>query len=436
MLTSLLFALISSFVAPQASGQLVVQAPASATTPTACLNAVRAHGATLNQQARATNPVDTALLVRSSREQAAMAQDCATRFDVAAVPADQLVSLIDLAAAANNTALAQQAIARALPIKTFSETDRAAILLQAVRIGLREPKGDERNARLETYVDRLDRLSDAAFDQKFSAHQSMNGYYRGDDIDAGIIRHSTWIIEAAKTFTPEQRAKYGLTVVAAHVDMAEALAGQGMNDKAIELLEQAKRNWSDIPRALDSYIEPTLERYRLVGTPGAAIAAPVWLNAPAGTTSMPMTGVVTLLEFTAHWCGPCRESYPGVNRLRERFGARGFRVVLVTRLWGYFGAERNIDATTEIAHDRDYFAEYHLDVPVAVAGKIDVKVENGKVVYLPGPDPNDTAYKVSGIPQIHLIDRQGRIRLIMVGYDDANEPALAKTIEGLLSERR
>ena len=50
-------------------------------------------------------------------------------------------------------------------------------------------------------------------------------------------------------------------------------------------------------------------------------------------------------------------------------------------------------------------------------------------------DPNDAAYKVGGIPQIHLIDRQGRIRLIMVGYDDVNEPRLATMIEALLKER-
>jgi hypothetical protein len=33
-----------------------------------------------------------------------------------------------------------------------------------------------------------------------------------------------------------------------------------------------------------------------------------------------------------------------------------------------------------------------------------------------------------------LIDKKGRIRLVMVGYDDANEPKLGKLIEGLLNE--
>ena len=33
-----------------------------------------------------------------------------------------------------------------------------------------------------------------------------------------------------------------------------------------------------------------------------------------------------------------------------------------------------------------------------------------------------------------MIDKKGRIRLVMVGYDDANEPKLAKMIEDLLKE--
>jgi hypothetical protein len=58
-----------------------------------------------------------------------------------------------------------------------------------------------------------------------------------------------------------------------------------------------------------------------------------------------------------------------------------------------------------------------MDVPIAV-----------------GDRRNNTNYKVGGIPQIHLIDKRGRIRLVMVGYDDANEPKLAKMIEDMLKE--
>jgi thiol-disulfide isomerase/thioredoxin len=159
------------------------------------------------------------------------------------------------------------------------------------------------------------------------------------------------------------------------------------------------------------------------------------LNLADGGTTLDLKGKVTLLSFTAHWCGPCRESYPGINRLRARYGTDGFQVVLATQLYGFFKDERPLPAEAEIERDRTYFAEHGLDVPIAIGDKVDIKVENGKAVYLPAPNPNDAAYKVSGIPQIQLIDRQGRIRLIMIGYDEANEAKLASLVEGLVREK-
>ena len=155
-----------------------------------------------------------------------------------------------------------------------------------------------------------------------------------------------------------------------------------------------------------------------------------------GLATEDLRGRVALVNFFASWCGPCKESYPGLNRLRERFGSRGFRVVLATQLYGYFQAERNLDAAAEVDRDRTYFAEHHLNVPIAIGERMTASMKNNVMVYSPAKNPNDEAYKVGGIPQIHLIDRQGRIRLIMVGYDDANEPKLATLIEQLLSERR
>jgi thiol-disulfide isomerase/thioredoxin len=145
-----------------------------------------------------------------------------------------------------------------------------------------------------------------------------------------------------------------------------------------------------------------------------------------------MPGHVTLLEFTAHWCGPCKESYPGVKRLLAKYSPRGFRVILATELYGYFGTERNLTPDQEYERDREYFHKEGMDVPVAV-GERSVEILAGRSVYK--PNANDEAYKVGGIPQIQLIDKQGRIRLIMVGYDDANEAKLAKIIEGLLAEK-
>ncbi len=401
------------------------------TTPAACLKAANDY-ATTQQRAAAT--ITAELYRQITEKKTQMARDCAAQFDLMKAAPGDLAPLVELYTAAGEPELAKKALDRALTAKELTDAQRADVLLQAVLTGLREPKSDVRNARLETYVDQMDGLPDAAaFDRKFSAHSRMESYYRGDDIDAGIIKHANWMIDASRSFTPEQRKQYSRTVVGAHVNMAEALAGQGMNDQALELLRNAKKDWADLPN-VDQMVDPTLARYELVGKPGASIEAPRWFNMPGGTTTLPMTGAVTLLEFTAHWCGPCKESYPGLGRLLARFEDDGFRVVLSTELYGYFGTERDLAPAAELARDRDYFAEHGLNVPVAIADKRPAPVRNPDGSYILTPNPNDKNYEVGGIPQINIIDRQGRIRLIMVGYDDANEAQLAKLIESLLKE--
>ncbi|HXT68799.1 MAG TPA: TlpA disulfide reductase family protein [Vicinamibacterales bacterium] len=407
------------------------QAPPSQ-TPLQCLTDVRAYVTKRSQELR---PMTSESASKLSAERTSMIKECAAKYDVKTVAERDLSGLADLYSDAGMLVEANAAVARAMASKSLAASDRAQLMLQSIRLTLREPKGDERNARLEKMVDDLDAFTDAdAFDQKFNAHSSMNGYYRADDIDAGIIKHSTWLIERGIPLSPDLRKKYGPSILSAYVNMAEAWAGQGMNDRAVALLKRAPVEWPEIP-GVAARINPTLERYLLVGTEAAPITAPVWLNGASSATTLDMKGHVTLLEFTAHWCGPCKESYPGINRLREKYGPKGFRVALATRLYGYFEREQNLDAATEISRDRTYFAEHHLDVPIAITERITGAVKNGVVVYSPGPDPNDTAYKVGGIPQIQIIDKQGRIRLIMVGYDDANEPRLAKFIEQLLGEK-
>ncbi|HUR19772.1 MAG TPA: TlpA disulfide reductase family protein, partial [Vicinamibacterales bacterium] len=410
MISLLLFVALSQASQPQEA------ATPQPTTPAACVKAARDF---IQTEQRALKQITGDAIRKIEADKVANAQKCAAQFKVATHPEADLANLIALYGEAAQPELAKAALERALASKTLTATVRGNVLAQAVLTGLREPKSAERNARLEKYVDELDRLEGDLLDVKIGAHARMNGFYRGDDIDDGIIKHSTWLIERALTFTPEQRKLYGSTIVSAHINMAEAVAGRGDNPRAMTLLKTAKAGWSDIP-STNRMVDPVLERYALVDTPAAPIAAPRWLNAPANTT-ITMPGDVTLLEFTAHWCGPCKESYPGVKRLLAKYGSRGFRVVLATELYGYFGNERPLTPEAEFERDREYWAHEGLAVPVAVGDPRPIPVRRPDGSYAAIENPNDAAYKVGGIPQIQIIDKKGVIRLIMVGYDDVNE---------------
>jgi thiol-disulfide isomerase/thioredoxin len=423
----------------------------AATTPSGCVREVSDYQSASQKDippsgTQAASTARTAMLQQISQATQAMAKACAAPFDVATVPAPELVSLASLYVSGHNASGALAAIDRVLSLETLPAADHAAMLSEALRVlraippptPTREGRQQQLYPRLEQLADELDVNPAATIDLKLGAHASILGSYRGDDIDAGIIKHATWLLDASKTFSPAQLKASGPMFVEAYVDLSEAWAGQGMTDNALELLRAGKKALADTPQSAAS-IDPEIARLELVGTPARAITAPRWLNAPADLRTLPMTGQVTLVEFTAHWCGPCRESYPGVNRLRERFAPQHFRVVMVTRYWGYFSkdgmVERPLANEVELERDRAYFAGYHLDVPVAIGDLVTERRVGNDFVSDPRPDPNDTNYRVSGIPQIQIIDRAGVIRRILVGYDNANEPKLAAFIDGLLQER-
>ena len=182
-------ALFVAAVVAFAQGAAPGQAPG--TSPSQCVADLRAFSQQRQQELRTAmpplpqQPTDeelrayqaklSQLTSETSQKRLAMAKECAGRFDVKTVAERELPSLIDLLSEAGRPELAAAGMARALELKGQPETERANILVQAVRLGLREPKGDARNARLETYVDELDRLSPAVLEQKISVHSSMKG---------------------------------------------------------------------------------------------------------------------------------------------------------------------------------------------------------------------------------------------------------------------
>jgi thiol-disulfide isomerase/thioredoxin len=71
----------------------------------------------------------------------------------------------------------------------------------------------------------------------------------------------------------------------------------------------------------------------------AARAAVLEPGQPLPVTTVPgSTGSVALIDgkaratyidFWASWCGPCRQSFPWMNRMQAKFGPQGLRIVAV-----------------------------------------------------------------------------------------------------------
>jgi thiol-disulfide isomerase/thioredoxin len=411
--------------------------PAIASTPAGCLTSARAYRQVLLKDLQARlkesgKQVTSEDVNGVSAKAAEYASACASQFAKAGLPAGELPALAELQVEAQQLDAAKQTIARALAAPGADAASKAATLTTAVRILSRQIRQPGVLAQAEAYVDELETLPASFVRERIEAHGVLNSYYRADDIDAGIIKHSTRLIQLNAGLPPDERTpQLSNTVIAAYSNLAEAWAGQEQTAQALDLLRRAPVELKGDEGVVDR-LAPTIERYELVGRPAAAIEATAWLNTPAGTTKLDMDGAVTWLQFTAHWCGPCREAYPAAVRLHQQFGTKGFRVVMATQLYGYFENRRNLAPADEMAAIREYFPKHGILWPVAVADNLPPMMENGRMVRT--LNVNDANYRVAGIPQIHIIDRKGVIRLIMIGFDEANEPRLAAMIQRLLTQ--
>jgi len=92
-------------------------------------------------------------------------------------------------------------------------------------------------------------------------------------------------------------------------------------------------------------------------------------------------GKVVYLDFWASWCGPCRESFPWMDRMVSRYGADGFAVIAI-----------NLDKERALA-DR-FLAELAPRFTIAFDPKGEIAER----------------YDVQAMPSSYLIDRGGRIR--------------------------
>lgn len=117
-------------------------------------------------------------------------------------------------------------------------------------------------------------------------------------------------------------------------------------------------------------------------------------------------GKVVYLDFWASWCGPCRQSLPLLNGLRKELKSKGFEVIAV-----------NLDENLSDA--KDFLNQFPVTYPVLLDPK-------GQV---------PTHYKLPGMPTSYLLDRNGRIQKIHVGFKEKDIEDIRKSAISLLKKK-
>lgn len=118
-----------------------------------------------------------------------------------------------------------------------------------------------------------------------------------------------------------------------------------------------------------------------------------------------LRGKVVYVDFWASWCGPCRRSFPWMNDMQQKYGAKGLVVVGV-----------NVDKKRA---DADKFLA---QVPASFTLAFDEA----------GSTPN--AYGVKGMPSSYLIDAGGKVVYVERGFLDEHKAELEQRVAALVNK--
>ncbi|HEV2884742.1 MAG TPA: redoxin domain-containing protein [Pyrinomonadaceae bacterium] len=152
-----------------------------------------------------------------------------------------------------------------------------------------------------------------------------------------------------------------------------------------------------------------------LGTP-PEIVATQWIDQTPVKLSE-LRGQVVLLDFWAHWCGPCRYTFPKLQRWHESYKDKGLVILGLTNYFGQIGG-RKVSPREELAFLRAFKKTNSLPYGIAIA---DTSV-------------NDHNYGVFAIPMSFLIDRSGKVRYISYSVLPQELATLDKMIKKVVEE--
>ncbi len=143
-------------------------------------------------------------------------------------------------------------------------------------------------------------------------------------------------------------------------------------------------------------------------TPARVLAPDFTLNTLDGQemTLSKLKGKVVLLDFWATWCAPCREAIPHLIDLRKTYQKKGVEVIGM-----------NVDKG-DVETVRRFVKSMDIPYPITVA-----------------PEEVSRSYGVTALPTTILIDKEGRIRQKLLGFNSEISKQLTSTIVELTEEK-
>jgi thiol-disulfide isomerase/thioredoxin len=306
-----------------------------------------------------------------------------------------------------------------------SQIARAVVMLHATRTNLLE--------EAETTVATYRKNEPIDFNELFGMEALLTEAFKKANDYGRMEEHARAMLEvarnekAAKKVSVLQRDE---RLFKAASQLAEVLIKTDRRDDALATL----RDLLKLSIALPSGNLYKMARMRLAGLdPGSdslkllagkrletgvtpEIVAAQWIDQQPVKLA-DLRGQVVLLDFWAHWCGPCHYVFPKLQRWHESYKDKGLVILGMTNYFGQANGRR-ATAAEELAYLRDFKKRNRLPYGFVVS-------DSAK---------NDINYGVSSIPMSFLIDRNGNVRFIAVGANEVEITALGKKLKELIDE--
>src|SRR5689334_13614798 len=307
-----------------------------------------------------------------------------------------------------------------------AQAARNVVVLYAVRKGLL----DEAKTAVEKYAHHKPQSADDRYRMEFLLGDA---YMRSKDYGA-MTTHAKEMLAAAKEFANANKAnpfKRDEMLIKSGALLADSYVKSNHKADALKTLEGLVRLSFELPSGnlykLAMYrfalLQPSAEEIDKLFAGSVApkatppeIVASEWLDQTPVKLS-DLRGKVVLLDFWAHWCGPCRITLPNLSRWHETYKDKGLVILGLTNYYGH-GGGRAMTPPEELAYLREFKKRNRLPYGVVVDES----------------EMNDINYGVNSIPMSFLIDRKGVLRYISPGANDEEIESLGKMIKKLVNE--
>ena len=238
-----------------------------------------------------------------------------------------------------------------------------------------------------------------------------------NDLESG----RTWALKAVSSYGDAARAEeekeernpqmamyisnqVGSVIAPLMYELREAGDTEGMDAFIMEARGELPpiTKWQDVESFMNTSIAEIAKEREALNKPAPAWAEHAWIGSEPLSIEE-LKGKVVLIDFFATWCQPCIRAFPKLREWQENYGDDGLAIVGLTTYQGrYEGSmvepQEEMDKLTN-----DFIPKHEITWPVGVE-------KNGRQTM--------QDYNVQGIPQIVLLDRDGKVQYVKVGAAD------------------